>query len=135
MGIAVILNPSYTSERWQMVLVMYMIAILITLVNIYAVKILPYLTTASRESLFSQSPAADRANMSSVVWSVVGFLVTIIVLLVVTPEKNSAKYVFTSYVNYSGYTENGIAVIIGLLQSFWGSKYRSRPEVPRHTTN
>ncbi|ETN39870.1 uncharacterized protein HMPREF1541_06096 [Cyphellophora europaea CBS 101466] len=102
MGIAVILNPSYTSERWQMVLVMYMIAILITLVNIYAVKILPYLTTAS------------------LVWSVVGFLVTIIVLLVVTPEKNSAKYVFTSYVNYSGYTENGIAVIIGLLQSFWG---------------
>lgn len=96
MGVAVILNPDYASQRWQMVLVMYIIAVLITLANIYAVKLLPKLTTAS------------------LVWSVVGFLVTIIVLLVMTPEKNSAEYVFTSYANFSGYEEEGITVISSL---------------------
>jgi amino acid transporter len=50
---------------------------------------------------------------------VVGYIVVIVVLLACTEEKNTAKWVFTGFQNYSGWND-GIAWCIGLLSCVYG---------------
>jgi len=45
------------------------------------------------------------------------FFVVFIVLLVLPPERKSATFVFTTFVNQTGWKENGIAWLLGLLTS------------------
>lgn len=51
---------------------------------------------------------------------VVGFFLSMIVLLATTKDKHSAEYVFTSFENQSGWSSDGVAFLIGLLSSVYG---------------
>ncbi|KAI9279328.1 amino acid permease-domain-containing protein [Sporodiniella umbellata] len=56
-------------------------------------------------------------NQTSLYWHLIGTLLLIIVALVLTPNKASAKWVFTFFDNETGFSSNGYAFLIGLLQS------------------
>ncbi|KAG1473240.1 hypothetical protein G6F56_001069 [Rhizopus delemar] len=56
-------------------------------------------------------------NQTSLYWHLIGTLLLIIVALVLTPNKASGKWVFTFFANETGFSSNGYAFLIGLLQS------------------
>ncbi|KAL0088535.1 amino acid permease-domain-containing protein [Phycomyces blakesleeanus] len=56
-------------------------------------------------------------NQTSLYWHLIGTLLIIIVALVMTPNKSSAKWVFTDFQNETGFSSNGYVFLIGLLQS------------------
>lgn len=56
-------------------------------------------------------------NQTSLYWHLVGTLIIVIVALVMTPNKPSAKWVFTYFENDTGFSSNSYAFLIGLLQS------------------
>ncbi|KAG0186285.1 hypothetical protein DFQ28_008068 [Apophysomyces sp. BC1034] len=56
-------------------------------------------------------------NQTSLYWHLFGTLLIIVVILVLTPNKASAQWVFTFFENDTGFESNGYAFLIGLLQS------------------
>ncbi|CAO3655103.1 unnamed protein product [Mucor hiemalis] len=56
-------------------------------------------------------------NQTSLYWHLVGTLLLVIVALVLTPNKKSAEWVFTYFDNQTGFSADGYAFLIGLLQS------------------
>lgn len=60
-------------------------------------------------------------NMSSfnVWWTLGGTFVLVITLLVKAPEKNTAKFVFTDYENFTGWGSRGFVVLLGFLQAVY----------------
>lgn len=56
-------------------------------------------------------------NQTSLFWHLIGTLLIIIVALVLTPNKASAKWVFTYFENDTGFSSSSYAFLIGLLQS------------------
>ncbi|KAI8343196.1 amino acid/polyamine transporter I [Chlamydoabsidia padenii] len=55
-------------------------------------------------------------NQTSLYWHLIGILLLVIVALVMTPNKPSAEWVFTYFENDTGFSNNGYAFLIGLLQ-------------------
>lgn len=102
LGMAQLNNPEYTIERWHTVLVTYLIAIVAAASNL----------TLSR--------FFDKLSTSILVWNVGSFLVIIITILSTNKNKQSASFVFTDFQNDTGFSSGGMAVMIGLLQSFFG---------------
>ena len=67
-------------------------------INAFLTKILPYITQAA------------------FFWSVLGFtVISITVLAVASPEYQSGKFVYTAFVNETGWPD-GLAWLLGLLQ-------------------
>lgn len=62
---------------------------------------------------------ADKKCIGLVV-HLLGFFAIIITLLACTKKKNSAKEVFGSFENYTSYSSNGVAFLIGLLPTCTG---------------
>jgi amino acid transporter len=56
-------------------------------------------------------------NQTSLYWHLIGTLLIIVVALVLTPNKPSAKWVFTYFENDTGFSSSSYAFLIGLLQS------------------
>ena len=48
---------------------------------------------------------------------VLGFFVLFIVMWVVAPERHTASFVFTTFQNNSGWSNDGVAWFIGMLSS------------------
>lgn len=102
LGMAVLNNPDYVIERWHTVLVSYLVAIVAAASNL----------TLSR--------FFDKISSGFLIWNVVSFFVVIITILATNNNKQSASFVFTEFQNDTGFSSPGMAVIIGLLQSFFG---------------
>ncbi|GAA5795464.1 amino acid/polyamine transporter I [Helicostylum pulchrum] len=56
-------------------------------------------------------------NQTSLYWHIIGTFLIIIVALALTPNKPSAKWVFTYFENDTGFSSSSYAFLIGLLQS------------------
>ncbi|ORZ14128.1 amino acid permease-domain-containing protein, partial [Absidia repens] len=56
-------------------------------------------------------------NQASLYWHIFGTLLIIVVALALTPNKPSAEWVFTYFENDTGFSSNGYAFLLGLLQS------------------
>ncbi|KAI7893712.1 amino acid/polyamine transporter I [Mucor mucedo] len=56
-------------------------------------------------------------NQTSLYWHIFGTFLIIVVALVLTPNKPSAKWVFTYFENDTGFSSSSYAFLIGLLQS------------------
>jgi choline transport protein len=98
-GIIALLHPNYTSQPWQEFLIYIAFAIGAWLVNVFGVKLL------------------DGINRAALVWSVGGVIIIVITTLAcASPEYQTGKFVFATYVNQTGWN-NGVAFILGLLQS------------------
>ncbi|KAK1528160.1 amino acid permease [Colletotrichum paranaense] len=97
----IILNDdSYLPQRWQGMLFYWAILIYGMVMNIWGHRLLP------------------TANLLSGVLHVVGFLSILIVLGVMAP-KNSASFVFTEFVNSSGWESDGVSWLVGLISAVY----------------
>lgn len=101
LGMANLVYPDYTIQRWQTVLVAYLVASMATAVNIWGHRLLNHI---SRISL---------------IWNVTLFVVTTITLLATNDHKQSGSFVFQEFRNFTGWG-SGMAAILGILQSCFG---------------
>ncbi|GBF64040.1 choline transport protein [Trichophyton mentagrophytes] len=93
-GVVKLNYPEYTPERWQATLMLYAVLILSLSVNVSLVKWLPGV-----EGVI-------------LIIHVVGFFAIMIPLVHLAPI-SSAKFVFTEFINTSGYSSSGLSWLIG----------------------
>ncbi|CAG8888818.1 unnamed protein product [Penicillium egyptiacum] len=91
---------SYTPTRWQGMLFYWLILAYSTALNIWGSKILPH------------------TNTTAGVLHVVGFVIIVTVLGAMS-EKHSAGYVFTKFSNASGWGNDGVSWLVGLLSTVY----------------
>ena len=101
-GMAQLNFPTYTIERWHTVLLTYLIANLAAFSNL------------------KLSRFFDKLSTGILLWNVCSFLIVCITILATNKNKQSASFVFTDFQNDTGFASPGMAVMIGLLQSFFG---------------
>jgi len=101
-GIIALLHPNYVLQRWHIFLIFEVWMLGAFLINTFGVRLLPGI------------------NRAALTWSIIGVVViSITCLACASPKYESAKFVFGGYVNEVGWN-NGIAWILGLLQSAFG---------------
>ncbi|KAF7627905.1 hypothetical protein AFLA_003273 [Aspergillus flavus NRRL3357] len=101
-GVISAMHPAYEPERWHQFLIYIGLTLGAFIIN---------------AALNSTLPAIYRGAF---VWSIGGFvLVSITVLACASPDYNTAKFVFTNFVNTTGWPD-GIAWLLGLLQGGLG---------------
>lgn len=97
----IILNDdSYIPERWQALLLYWAILVYGAALNIWGSRLLP------------------TANLLSGVLHITGFLVILIVLGVMG-EKNTPHFVFLEATNSSGWSNDGVSWLVGLLSAVY----------------
>lgn len=94
--------PDYEIQRWQCVLVTYLMTALAGLVNIFFSRYLNQISTFA------------------VIWNIGSFFVVIITILACNDHKQPASFVFQDFQNDTGFASGGMAVMIGLLQTLFG---------------
>ncbi|TXT13498.1 hypothetical protein VHUM_00865 [Vanrija humicola] len=101
-GAIALQNDSYTQKPWNVFLIYTGYTLIAMAVNIWALPILP------------------RLNQAAIFWSLIGAVVILITCLSRSAGNfASPKFVFTQFINETGWP-NGIAWILGLLQSSFG---------------
>jgi amino acid transporter len=101
LGMANLVFPEYTIERWQTVLVAYLVAFMATALNIWGPHLL------------------NRISRFILIWNIGSFLITMIVLLATNDNKQPASFVFSEFQNFSGWG-SAMAAIVGILQACFG---------------
>ncbi|PWY75110.1 GABA permease [Aspergillus heteromorphus CBS 117.55] len=101
LGMANLVFPSYEIQRWQTVLVAYLVAILAAGINIWGPHLL------------------NRIARFILIWNIGSFLITVVVLLATNDHKQSASFVFVDFQNFTGW-DRAMAAIIGILQACFG---------------
>ncbi|GAB1197992.1 hypothetical protein APSETT444_007298 [Aspergillus pseudonomiae] len=101
LGMANLVFPDYTIERWHTVLVAYLVAFMSAGINIWGPHLL------------------HRIARFILIWNVLSFLITTIVLLATNDNKQPASFVFSEFQNFSGWGSS-MAAIVGILQACFG---------------
>ncbi|EAW11652.1 putative GABA permease [Aspergillus clavatus NRRL 1] len=101
LGMANLVFPEYSIQRWQTVLVAYLVAIIAAAVNIWGPHLL------------------NRIARFILVWNVASFLITMVVLLATNDHKQQPAFVFVEFQNFTGWGP-AMAAIVGILQSCFG---------------
>ncbi|KAI0033568.1 amino acid transporter [Vararia minispora EC-137] len=63
--------------------------------------------------------AVGRMSAFCVWWTLAGTVVAVASLLAASPTKNTAKFVFTDYENFTGWSNRGFVVLLGFLQAVY----------------
>ncbi|EUC34808.1 hypothetical protein COCCADRAFT_35627 [Bipolaris zeicola 26-R-13] len=93
-------HPEFTIKTWHVFLAYQLSNLFCFLFNCYG-KILPSVG-------------------STTLWtSLVSFLVILITVPAVAPTHQHARFVFATFINNTGWSENGIAFIVGLVNTNW----------------
>ncbi|KAG2024761.1 hypothetical protein GB937_003460 [Aspergillus fischeri] len=102
LGVISLMNPEYEAQRWHQFLIYIAYNIAAFTINALMNSVLPYITK------------------SAFIWSLTGFtVICITVLACASPNYNSAKFVFTDFINETGWPD-GVAWLLGLLQGGLG---------------
>ncbi|KAF6818210.1 amino acid transporter [Colletotrichum plurivorum] len=118
----IILNDDgYVPQRWQGMLFYWAILLYSAALNIWGTKLLPH------------------ANMISGVIHVGAFVAILVVLGVMAP-KNTASFVFTEVVNSSGWSNDGVSWLVGLISAVYpflgyDAACHMAEEIPNATRN
>lgn len=93
-------------------------------INLFGVKYIHWINMGGILFTKNPNPFSHAIPLTGYVLAIgthiIGFFVTMIVLLVCTDTKNSAEFVFTSWTNYSGWGNKNVAFCIGLLTPMFG---------------
>ncbi|OQO05752.1 hypothetical protein B0A48_09846 [Cryoendolithus antarcticus] len=101
-GIIPMYNASYEPQRWHQFLIYIGYNLVAFLVNAFGNKVIPLV------------------NKTAIIWSISGFvIISITVLACASPDYSSAKFVFTGFLNETGWPD-GVAWLLGLLQGALG---------------
>ncbi|KAJ5167803.1 uncharacterized protein N7482_003397 [Penicillium canariense] len=101
LGMANLVYPEYTIERWQTVLVAYLVAILSAALNLWGSHLL------------------HRISKFMLIFNVASFVIVTVTLLAMNDHKQPASFVFQDFQNATGWG-TGMAAIIGILQACFG---------------
>ncbi|KAM0105835.1 hypothetical protein ACP6JB_008564 [Aspergillus fumigatus] len=102
LGVISLMNPEYEAQRWHQFLIYIAYNIAAFIINALMNSVLPYITK------------------SAFIWSLSGFtVICITVLACASPNYSSAKFVFTDFINETGWPD-GVAWLLGLLQGGLG---------------
>ncbi|KAH7074675.1 amino acid/polyamine transporter I [Paraphoma chrysanthemicola] len=99
-GVAILNNPAYVPERWHTTLLMWAVVLVSYAQNIWGVGLLPAF------ELFAGA------------MHVLLFIVLFITMLVLG-RNASAEFVFTGFVNQTGWENRGVVWFVGLLPCIW----------------
>ena len=95
-------HPEYETQRYQTFVIYVGYTILACILNIYGLRLLPLL------------------NKAAITWSLAGAAtIAIVCLACKSGDYQPASFVFGEYINETGWN-NGVAWILGLLQSSFG---------------
>ncbi|KAI8975131.1 amino acid/polyamine transporter I [Mycotypha africana] len=100
-GIANILNTKQITAQGAYVGLYCAFFVAATIFNLFGLKASSYL------------------NKFVLVWVGIGTILIIVAVPAMAPTHQSAKWVFTEFINRTGYTNKGMAFLLGLLQSGW----------------
>lgn len=96
------MHPSYVPQRWHQFLIYIGYNLIAFTINTFLTRLLPIVT------------------QSAFIWSILGFVViSITVLACATPNYSSASFVFTEFINSTGWPD-GVSWLLGLLQAGLG---------------
>ncbi|GFF95696.1 LOW QUALITY PROTEIN: choline transporter, putative [Aspergillus lentulus] len=96
--IVILAHPEFNLQRWHVFLIYVGFNMIALLVNAFWNRILSAL------------------NRAALIWSLCGFsIIFVTVLACASPNYNSARFVFTSFINETGWPD-GLAWLLGLLQ-------------------
>ena len=85
-GVIALYDPTYSAQRWQQFLIYIGYTVFAFLVNAFANKLLPHV------------------NKTALIWSLGGFaIICITVLATSSPNYADASFVFTDFVNQTGW--------------------------------
>ncbi|KAK9473728.1 Hnm1p [Dipodascopsis tothii] len=98
-GITILNNDSYEVKPFHVVLYTWAFDVIFVFVNIFGNRLL------------------HKINDVALWWSIGGFVISTVVLLAVTDSKRDASFVFTGFFAESGWSNKGMVVILGILQS------------------
>jgi choline transport protein len=96
----ILTNDTYIPARWQALLLYWAVLIYAAVMNICSSRLLP------------------TSNLLAGVLHVTGFLAVLIVLGVMA-HKNTATFVFTEVSNSSGWSNDGVSWLVGLLSAVY----------------
>ncbi|RMZ73128.1 amino acid polyamine transporter i [Pyrenophora seminiperda CCB06] len=101
-GLIALWHPEFSLKPWQVWLIYTAWTVIAFIVNAFLNNLLPYI------------------NRTAFIWSIGGFsVVCITVLACASPDYASAEFVFTDFINETGWPD-GIAWLLGLLQGGFG---------------
>jgi choline transport protein len=101
-GVILLFHPDLTLKPYQVWLIYVAWTLIAFCINAFANRLLPYF------------------NRGAFIWSIGGFaIVCITVLACASPNYASAEFVFTDFINETGWPD-GIAWLLGLLQGGFG---------------
>ncbi|KAL5120851.1 hypothetical protein ACEQ8H_001332 [Pleosporales sp. CAS-2024a] len=95
------LNYGFAIERWHTVLIAYLITVIAAVSNIY----LPHMLNKLSKAIFA--------------WNLLSFVICLITILATNHHKQSAKYVFGDFENFTGWNAP-YAACLGILQGAFG---------------
>jgi choline transport protein len=101
LGLANLCNPSYVIERWHTTLVAYCVGLAALAFNAWLPRLL------------------DKVSKGIFIFDISSFVIVIVAILALNDHKQSASFVFSDFVNLTGYNASYTAVL-GLLQSAFG---------------
>lgn len=98
-GLIALFHPGTSLKPWQQYLIYAAVTLISFVINAFMNRLLPYV------------------NRMAFYWSVSGFVIICITALAcASPNYASAEYVFTDFINETGWPD-GVAWLIGLLQA------------------
>ncbi|KAH9869870.1 hypothetical protein J1614_006790 [Plenodomus biglobosus] len=101
-GVVYLYHPDFVFKPYQIWLIYVLWTVIAFLVNAFLNEILPYI------------------NRGAFIWSIAGFAVICITALAcASPDYASAEFVFTKFINETGWPD-GVAWLLGLLQGAFG---------------
>lgn len=101
-GVISFMKPTYVAQRWHQFLIYIGYNLIAFLTNAFANSLLPYVTKGA------------------FTWSISGFIIiSITVLACASPNYSSGSFVFTEFINQTGWPD-GISWLLGLLQAGLG---------------
>jgi amino acid transporter len=101
LGVANLHNPNYLIQRWHTTLVAYAIALFALSFNVFLPRLL------------------DKVSQGLLTWNICAFLIIVITILATNDHKQPASFVFSDFVNFTGFNP-AYASIVGLLQTAFG---------------
>lgn len=101
-GVISFMNPNYVPQRWHQFLIYIGYNVVAFIINAFSNSLLPFVTKGA------------------FTWSISGFvIISITVLACASPNYSSGSFVFTEFINETGWPD-GIAWLLGLLQAGLG---------------
>ena len=126
---------TYVPTRWQGMLFYWLILAYSAAVNIFGSKVLPHTNTAAGKTRRLVIDPRVMTDRQIGILHMVGFIAVVGVLGAMS-SKHSATYVFTEFSNTSGWGNDGVSWLVGLLSAvypFLGyetiSAYESHPKL------